>query len=202
MEKDNESNNELKKPVTTKRKISLLLKALAVLLVPIIFVFYLSPQMTEMDKELKNNSNLKIYTISMSIASKMPDSAEKSDFIDYTTKAMADKKITHKEQLTVEAKYATLVAQNPEKANILEKTSYMRSLEYFKKKVANAETLPDSAEKEDYLAYAAEALADDELTKRETLNMDAKYATLMSVQEYRQMTVGLKIKEWWRAKHQ
>lgn len=202
MEKDNESNNELKKPVTTKRKISLLLKALAVLLVPIIFVFYLSPQMTEMDKELKNNSNLKIYTISMSIASKMPDSAEKSDFIDYTTKAMADKKITHKEQLTVEAKYATLVAQNPEKANILEKTSYMRSLEYFKKKVANAETLPDSAEKEDYLAYAAEALADDELTKRETLAMDAKYATLMSVQEYRQMTVGLKIKEWWRAKHQ
>lgn len=202
MEKDNESNNELKKPVTTKRKISLLLKALAVLLVPIIFVFYLSPQMTEMDKELKNNSNLKIYTISMSIASKMPDSAEKSDFINYTTKAMADKKITHKEQLTVEAKYATLVAQNPEKANILEKTSYMRSLEYFKKKVANAETLPDSAEKEDYLAYAAEALADDELTKRETLNMDAKYATLMSVQEYRQMTVGLKIKEWWRAKHQ
>lgn len=202
MEKDNESNNELKKPVTTKRKISLLLKALAVLLVPIIFVFYLSPQMTEMDKELKNNSNLKIYTISLSIASKMPDSAEKSDFIDYTTKAMADKKITHKEQLTVEAKAATLVAQNPEKANILEKTSYMRSLEYFKKKVANAETLPDSAEKEDYLAYAAEALADDELTKRETLAMDAKYATLMSVQEYRQMTVGLKIKEWWRAKHQ
>lgn len=202
MEKDNESNNELKKPVTTKRKISLLLKALTVLLVPIIFVFYLSPQMTEMNKELKNNSNLKIYTISMSIASKMPDSAEKSDFIDYTTKAMADKKITHKEQLTVEAKAATLVAQNPEKANILEKTSYMRSLEYFKKKVANAETLPDSAEKEDYLAYAAEALADDELTKRETLAMDAKYATLMSVQEYRQMTVGLKIKEWWRAKHQ
>lgn len=114
---------------------------------------------------------------------------------------MADKKITHKEKLIVEAKYATLIAKNSEQADILTKMSYLKSIDAYKNDVAAAETLPYSSEKEQYLTYAADVLNDGEVTKTEALTMDAKHKTLMSVQEYRQMTVGLKIKEWWQAKH-
>ena len=86
----------------------------------LLMVFYLAFfGFRSLDKgvgEIKNGSNLRIYDIYLRVASRTADSATKTDFIDYTTKAIEDKIITPHEKLMVESKYSTLLIENPEVA--------------------------------------------------------------------------------------
>jgi hypothetical protein len=196
----NEPTRKLKGRDLTISKIKLFGGAIAMLLLVVAIPLYGFPALEETEKVVKSDSNLKIYAINLSLASKMPDSVAKTDFIDYTTKAVVDKNITSEEKMVVEAKYATLLAENPEEANALEKLVFLKAVDEYKGDMIDVEELPDSSEKQDYLSYANEAIADNEITKREALGLEAKYKTLMSVQEYRQVTIKIKVQEWWQSK--
>lgn len=146
-----------------------------------------------MDSSLDEN-RMNMYKHTITEIKDWEDSPEKADYIAYTTKVIAEEDPTYPQKYAVEAKYDLLKAVRKGSTNKVS-VNTDRYVDY----INDAKELPESPERDLFIKNTTDLIADKQLSEIDEARIKAEYETLYAIQEYREVNIKTKIKEWWQS---
>lgn len=147
-----------------------------------------------LDKGLDEN-RMNMYERTIIEIKDWEDSPEKADYIAYTNKVIAEEDPTYPQKYAVEAKYNLLKAVQKGSSN---KVSV--NTDQYEDYIIDAKELPESPERDIFIKTTTDLIADKQLSEIDEARIEAEYETLYANQEYREVNIKTKIKEWWQSK--
>lgn len=168
-----------------------------ILLSYMVFMLVMAIVMPHLFKSLDrslNDDRMQNYENALLVINDWEDSPEKEDFIAYTTKVIASEDPTYPQKIAVEAKLGLLGAVRQSKD-----TKRTVNTDSYEKYINKAKDLPKNTERENFIQNTTDLIADGKLSEIDEARIEAQYRTLLANQNYRQVTIKSKIKEWWQS---